>query len=328
MRKLCIALVAALAAPSLALAQGTAYGYDHRGVDILFSFNPDDPLDQVLINFPLDYATYGLDFSADAETLYAINHLTADDDGDGNPDTLEFGTIDPDIGTWSLIKVLDMPAPNETGLSVDPSDDTIYLSTSTTLYTVDADTGDTTVVGPFTGQTDTGADIGIVIDIAVDNCGQMYAHDITNDGLWSVDKTTGEATWIGSHGLAANFAQGMDFDPTTNVLYVAVYTGGGTGRYGTFDLTTGEVTEILDGILFTDPEGGDVELEMAIRGVGECDESCFADCDGSGELNILDFVCYQGLFQSGDPGADCDGNGLLNILDFVCFQGAFQAGCP
>jgi hypothetical protein len=63
--------------------------------------------------------------------------------------------------------------------------------------------------------------------------------------------------------------------------------------------------------------------------VEECDGGgCFADCDGNGELNILDFVCYQGLFQSGDPGADCDGNGELNILDFVCFQGAFQAGCP
>jgi hypothetical protein len=54
---------------------------------------------------------------------------------------------------------------------------------------------------------------------------------------------------------------------------------------------------------------------------------CFADCDGNGALNILDFVCYQGLFQSGDPAADCDGNGQLNILDFVCFQGAFVKGC-
>ena len=56
-------------------------------------------------------------------------------------------------------------------------------------------------------------------------------------------------------------------------------------------------------------------------------DDCFADCDGNGELNILDFVCYQGLFQSGDDAADCDANGQLNILDFVCFQGEFQAGC-
>ena len=26
---------------------------------------------------------------------------------------------------------------------------------------------------------------------------------------------------------------------------------------------------------------------------------CRADADGDGELNILDFVCFQGLFQAG-----------------------------
>ena len=55
---------------------------------------------------------------------------------------------------------------------------------------------------------------------------------------------------------------------------------------------------------------------------------CAADCNGDGALNILDFVCFQGLFTAGDPGADCNGDGALNILDFVCFQGLFQAGCP
>lgn len=54
---------------------------------------------------------------------------------------------------------------------------------------------------------------------------------------------------------------------------------------------------------------------------------CLADCDGNEELNILDFVCFQQLFQSGDEEADCDENGELNILDFVCFQQAFQEGC-
>lgn len=55
--------------------------------------------------------------------------------------------------------------------------------------------------------------------------------------------------------------------------------------------------------------------------------NCVADCDADGELTILDFVCFQGLFNAGDPAADCDNNGALNILDFVCFQTAFQAGC-
>ena len=54
---------------------------------------------------------------------------------------------------------------------------------------------------------------------------------------------------------------------------------------------------------------------------------CSADCDDNGALNILDFVCFQGLFQAGDDAADCNGDGALNILDFVCFQQFFQSGC-
>ena len=50
-----------------------------------------------------------------------------------------------------------------------------------------------------------------------------------------------------------------------------------------------------------------------------------ADCNGDGEYNILDFVCYQGKFTAGDPDADCNDDGVLNILDFVCFQVLFTS---
>ena len=55
---------------------------------------------------------------------------------------------------------------------------------------------------------------------------------------------------------------------------------------------------------------------------------CAADCDGSGSLNILDFVCFQNEWTAQTPAGDCDGNGSYNILDFVCFQDLFTAGCP
>ena len=55
---------------------------------------------------------------------------------------------------------------------------------------------------------------------------------------------------------------------------------------------------------------------------------CPADCDQDGELTVLDFVCFQGLFLSGDDAADMNGDGILNILDFVAYQAAFKAGCP
>jgi len=54
---------------------------------------------------------------------------------------------------------------------------------------------------------------------------------------------------------------------------------------------------------------------------------CFADCNEDGELNILDFTCFQAAFVASDPEADCNEDGMLNILDFTCFQAAFVAGC-
>ncbi|NRA58969.1 MAG: hypothetical protein HRU13_12715, partial [Phycisphaerales bacterium] len=54
--------------------------------------------------------------------------------------------------------------------------------------------------------------------------------------------------------------------------------------------------------------------------------SCVADCDGSGELNIFDFLCFQNRFATGDPAADIDGDGSLTIFDFLAFQNAFAAG--
>jgi len=57
-------------------------------------------------------------------------------------------------------------------------------------------------------------------------------------------------------------------------------------------------------------------------------QKCPGDCDGNGQLNILDFVCFQQQWQQQTDFGDCDGNGAYNILDFVCFQQAFQSGCP
>jgi uncharacterized repeat protein (TIGR01451 family) len=85
---------------------------------------------------------------------------------------------------------------------------------------------------------------GIVIDLAINCAGAMYAHDITTDTLHSVNTATGARTLIGAHGLAANFAQGMDFDNNDGRLYAWVYTGAGTYTFGTFNLTTGAITAL------------------------------------------------------------------------------------
>ena len=78
-------------------------------------------------------------------------------------------------------------------------------------------------------------------------------------------------------------------------------------------VTTGGVLNMFDGNGFT-------IFEAFVDG-------CDADCNGDGNLDILDFVCFQALFQTMAPDADCNGDGNLDILDFVCFQASFLAGC-
>jgi len=56
--------------------------------------------------------------------------------------------------------------------------------------------------------------------------------------------------------------------------------------------------------------------------------ACYADYDGNGTVNTLDFLAYLNDFNDGAVGADdCDGNGTINTLDFLCFLNAFNAGC-
>jgi hypothetical protein len=73
--------------------------------------------------------------------------------------------------------------------------------------------------------------------------------------------------------------------------------------------------------------GNDCNSLVTLVDMGAYERQCYADCTGDGALNILDFVCYQQLFQAADPGADCNADGALNILDFVCFQEQFLKGC-
>ena len=58
-------------------------------------------------------------------------------------------------------------------------------------------------------------------------------------------------------------------------------------------------------------------------------ETCYADCDPNGELDIFDFLCFQNSFVLGEPYAcGCDPDPICDIFDFLCFQNAFVAGCP
>lgn len=241
------AAAATFVAASAADAQSQVFAIDLRQgtPSRLLSFPVNAPAQNVLSS-TATFDGFAMDFNSAATTLYGIQASTAT----ASPNF--FGTIDTTTGNFSPIAALTgLPAGSAGGMSVDPTTETFYVNDGATLYTLNTTTGALTSVGGFgTGL--------LNIDIAIDRNGQMYGHDIGADNLLLIDKTTGAATVIGPTGHAANFAQGMDFDYETNTLYATIYTGGGTGVFASFNLTTGAGTTILS------TTSWNAEMEMAV----------------------------------------------------------------
>ncbi|MGC9399510.1 MAG: S8 family serine peptidase [Anaerolineae bacterium] len=126
------------------------------------------------------------------------------------------------------------PGQTWTGMAWDFTTNTMYASatdgTTATLFTIDLATGAATAVANITGAP-------LTIDIAIDDSGQMYAVDIMADSLMAIDKTTGAASTIGALGFNANYAQGMDYDVASGILYWAAF--GTSGELRVIDTSTG-----------------------------------------------------------------------------------------
>ncbi len=248
----CAAAIEAAPAPLAPLLPNapsdTGYAYNMRGVtgsaQGLYSFTLSTFGTQAFVGDP-GASFYALDFDPTGTTLYAIQSVT------GNPSV--FGTVNTATGAFtSLAPVSGLTGTDApTGLSIDPVTGDAFLSTATNIYSFNLGTGAATLIGS------TGVASGIMIDIAINCDGDMYGHDISTDSLYSINRATGAATLIGGHGLAANFAQGMDFDNNDGTLYAAIYTGGGTYTYGSFNLTTGAISP-----LHTNTPSGEWELAI------------------------------------------------------------------
>ncbi|MCH8270787.1 MAG: hypothetical protein IH985_06205 [Planctomycetes bacterium] len=88
-------------------------------------------------------------------------------------------------------------------------------------------------------------------------------------------------------------------------------------------MVAGDTTDSMGG-----PHAGRSDVFLARYEI----DSCYADCDQSGTLDIFDFLCFQNSFVNGDSYAcDCDTTTrplVCDIFDFLCFQNAFVGGCP
>jgi choice-of-anchor C domain-containing protein len=164
-----------------------------------------------------------------------------------------------------------------------------------------------------------------------------------NGGIRQTISTRAGATYVGSFDLAGNLHNA----PTIKTMTLTIEGGGvlfekeyefditGHDRFNDMGWTTHEFQFVADGETATitlqsttQPAGWGAAVDNVIIMPEDAEPVCAADCDGSGALNILDFVCFQGLFTDGDPRADVNHDCQLNILDFVTFQGLFVSGCP
>ncbi|HEY0229943.1 MAG TPA: hypothetical protein VGC55_01720, partial [Dokdonella sp.] len=230
-----------------------------------------------------DYVRFGLSNPAAPATIATLtNEALYGGDFIGNDFSKEYvinvyssqlETIDTDTGAITVIGPLALDSAfTWSGLKWDPVSNNLYAvavdggdSHSTRLFTLDSATAAATYVADISGV-DTGGGI-IVIDIAIDQAGRMYGVEIAGDDFIAIDKASGAAEVVGSLGFDAGFAEGLDFDDSTGLLYFAGYdVGADTGNLYTINLATGHADLIA-------PTGNGDEfdaLAIAAFGRGAC----------------------------------------------------------
>jgi hypothetical protein len=193
---------------------------------------------------------FAMDFDNTATTLYAIDNASRN-----------LGMLNTSTGAFTpLVTVTGVTGDTISGLAFDPTSGNAYISvtngtpvTSASLYTLNITTGVATLLGPIVASGDPPA----IVDIAFSNQGKLYAHDVSGDRILLINTLTGAVTEVGATGLDANFAQGMKFDPTTDILWMAGYLGGGQARLARINTLSGTATIVAS--------SSNEELEMGFK---------------------------------------------------------------
>lgn len=133
-------------------------------------------------------------------------------------------------------------------MAFDYTTDTLYVLTDESMYLgpntgghllmLDWLTGQATYIGKVTGLTDEHQ----ALTLACDNDGVLYTVDAVTGDLYTIDKATAAAAFVGATGYAPLYQQSMTVDHETNKLYWAAYQDvSGTSRFLELDKTTGAI---------------------------------------------------------------------------------------
>jgi hypothetical protein len=134
--------------------------------------------------------------------------------------------VDTTDGTASLIGTAEVGG-EMSDLAEDPTTKTLYAASTdcwgtSLLYTINPATAAATLVGSVSG-------CPCLVAIAFNQAGALYGYDLEEDRLFSINPATATAIEVGPLGFDANYTQGMDFDPVTDVCYLFAHNAG-TGQ--------------------------------------------------------------------------------------------------
>jgi hypothetical protein len=200
-----------IARPSSPLAGNAALAVELYPDDILrYIPNTDPPQDWISVADLAGTAYFAGDFvGGDFGQVYVLDY-----------NLNELHTLDTATGEDTTIGAAIPLAGHVWTGATGAADGTLYASSTddaiSHLYTVNISTGATASVGQITNAY-------VIVDIAINANGQMYGVDLSTDNLVQIDPATGAGTVVGSIGFDADYAQGMDFEDVSGVLYLAAY---------------------------------------------------------------------------------------------------------
>jgi hypothetical protein len=164
-------------------------------------------------------------------------------------------------GSYTLIGNAELGATNEiSDLASDPITGNLYAVTtncwdSSSLYTIDPATAEATLIGSI--------GTNCMVALAADRAGTLFGYDIEVDRLYTVQKTNALAIDAGELGFDANYSQGMDCDPVTDMCYLFAFNDGmGRAELWKFDPDTVALSEV--GVLGATTPVGMVSLGDAV----------------------------------------------------------------
>mgnify|MGYP000851693774 CR=1 FL=1 len=175
------------------------------------------------------------------------------------------------------------------GMAYDFSTNTLFGvdwdGAASNLYKINILSGAATFVGSCGSA--------LMINLACDLSGNLYAAAITDDNFYSIDPVTGAATIVGPLGFDAAYAQDMEFDLNSDILYMAAYNNATGGELRIVNPADG--SSVLIGAFAGDAEITGMAIpyittlpanDAALASINGLESGCALDSDEEIEVSV------------------------------------------